>query len=136
MIPALAYIPDDPEHRFTGFPLVVAYIDGVRWLVIQELSYLLQDGRISTIHVDFPTDFASIPRALWNIYPPAGNGKDRYGVAALWHDWLCEHRQIEGMPCTSREAVDLFREIMEYIGVDGVTVRTMYWSVRLFGPQW
>lgn len=47
-----------------------------------------------TVHVvpaGFVTDFASVPRWLWSIFPPHG----RYSPAAVFHDWLYQAGVME-----------------------------------------
>jgi len=75
------------------------------------------------------TDFASVPRILWTIFPPAG----RYSLAAIVHDYLCRQRP-EGW--TSRRAHKCFLVIMEELGVPWWRRRAMYIGVRIGGPRW
>ena len=123
----------DTEKRFTGLPLVVKYIDGIEWELKRDISYRTMDFEKATVRKGFIFDFASVPRGLYWLYPPAGNGSDRYGVAALIHDWLYVHRKIGGRKITRKEADLLFLEIMLYIGVSKITARIMYRAVRMFG---
>lgn len=41
---------------------------------------------VITVPAGFETDFASIPRGLWNLFPPIG----RYARPAIIHDFLYE----------------------------------------------
>ena len=119
--------------RFTGWPLTVEYVDGRRWRVHQDIAYRTAAGEVSTVRAGFVFDFASIPRLFWPLIPPAGDGRNLYGLAAAWHDWLCVHRKIGGRPITRKEADALFLEIMLYVGVRRRLARVMYRAVRLFG---
>jgi len=123
----------DPEKRFKGLPIRVDRIDGIEWMLVRSVSYQTQASTTSTVRKGFVFDFASVPRVFYCIYPPAGNGKDHYGVAATFHDWLYVHRKIEGKKVSRIEADDLFLEIMLYVGVRAFTAKTMYRAVRMFG---
>jgi hypothetical protein len=123
----------DPESRFAGMPIEVEYIDGIEWKLKGDVSYLTMVGETSTVKAGFVYDFASIPRWLFWLYPPAGDGSNCYGVAATFHDWLYAHRKIGGREITRKEADDLFKEIMLYIGVSEHIAALMYRAVRMFG---
>jgi hypothetical protein len=70
------------------------------------------------------TDFASVPRGLWNLFPPDGS----YTAAAVIHD--CLYRKAV-VPRSVADAV--FLEAMRVAGT-GVVSRTVIWaSVRVFG---
>ena len=67
--------------------LELEYINGRIWRVTTEFDYIYGTGATAvTIHVPagMITDFASVPRPLWNILPPTGG----YGEAAVVHDHL------------------------------------------------
>ena len=130
----LAEVPPPRDlSRFTGWPLTVEFIDGRRWRVHQDISYRTAAGEVSTVRAGFVFDFASIPKILWPLVPPAGDGHNLYGLAAVWHDWLYVHRQIGGRAITRREADALFLEIMLYVGVRPLLARAMYPAVRVVG---
>jgi hypothetical protein len=80
-----------------------------------------------TIHVPvgFRTDFASVPRGLWNLFPPAGP----YAPAAVIHDYLCEHPER----CSRFLADAVFREVMREIGVPWYVRLPVYYAVRTYG---
>ena len=121
----------DPDYRFTGQPFEFGYINGINWRVTKEYSYRTKLGEISTVRPGFIFDFASVPRLLQWLYPPAGDGDSFYGIAAMWHDWTLEHKMIGGRPVERYECDDLFLEIMTYLKVDKHTVRVMYDAVHL-----
>jgi hypothetical protein len=122
----------DPENRFTGLPLRVDTFNGRNWTLVREITYKTKANEISTVHEGFEFDFASVPRALWWLFPPAGTESTPYGVAALIHDWLCVHREIGGRPIIRKEADDMFLEVMLYVKVRKSAAYTMYWAVRSF----
>jgi hypothetical protein len=124
---------NDASERFTGWPLTVAFIDGRRWRVHQDISYRTGAGEISTVRAGFVFDFASIPKILWPLIPPAGDGHKLYGIAAVWHDWLYKHRKIGGRAITRRDADALFLEIMLYLGVRPWLARAMCAAVCAVG---
>lgn len=124
-------------------PLELEYIDGVRWRITAPFEYRLgaDDGpeKVS-IPVGFITDFASIPRVLWNVLPPAGS----YGRAAVIHDWLYQHRTVvrvataRSMPVVVRlvdraEADRVLNEGMGVLGVGRLTRWLVYSGVRIGG---
>ncbi len=121
----------DPENRFIGQPFEFGYVDGINWRVTKEYSYRTKADEVSTIRLDFIFDFASIPRMLQWLYPPAGNGDSFYGIAAMWHDWTLEHKMIGGRLVERSECDDLFLEIMTYLKVDEHTAKVMYNAVCL-----
>ena len=122
--------------RFVDWPLHVDFIDGRRWRVARDIGYRTDAGEVSTVRAGFVFDFASIPRLLWPLVPPAGDGHNLYGIAAVWHDWLYVHKQIGGRSITRKEADDLFLEIMRGVGVAEWMARAMYSAVRGFGSMY
>lgn len=107
-------------------PLYLEYLDGRRWRLLAGFSYstAIGGGKEIFVPAGFETDFASIPRGLWNLFPPTGS----YGKAAVIHDFLYR------MWGTSRADADkIFLEGMEVLGVNWVTRRVIYRAVRLFG---
>jgi hypothetical protein len=131
----------DPAQRFTGLPVLTEYVDGRTWIIHRDAAYRVASkpfaGCLSTVRAGFTTDWASIPRALWRILPPAGTQGQPYGLAALWHDWLYRHQAIEGCPCRRADADAIFLEIMRYVGVSAWRARIMYRAVRMFaGIPW
>jgi hypothetical protein len=119
--------------RFSGGRLTFGYLDGRRWMVPRDYSYELRDGRVSTVRAGFIFDFASVPRLLWRLLPPAGLAKNPYGLASTWHDWLYRHGRIAGQAISRFEADHVFLEIMRHCGVSRVVARTIYDGVRLGG---
>ncbi|MFA5187454.1 MAG: DUF1353 domain-containing protein [Patescibacteria group bacterium] len=122
----------DPDKRFIGW-LVTSYIDGQNTMLVNDFGYMTQAGEIATARKGFVFDWASIPRPLQIIYPPAGDGANYYGVAAVFHDWLYAHRKIGGRVIQRKEADDLFYEIMRYVGCRRTLAWTMWLAVRTAG---
>lgn len=110
-------------------------MDGHLWRVTQEFDYVLEWGHVErgVIHVPvgFITDFASIPRALWDILPPTGV----YGKAAVIHDYLYDNGGVvPGCPTFTKAAADkTFYYAMGVLGVGKVERWLMWKAVSAFG---
>lgn len=72
----------------------------------------------------FITDFASVPRLLWVIFPPFGV----YTKAAVFHDWLYQFGEF-----TRAESDKAFLDAMVSLGVPIWKRTSMYYGVRLGG---
>ena len=72
----------------------------------------------------FVTDFASIPRVFWSIFPPNGN----YVKASVIHDYL--YRLVG---CSRFFADAVFREAMFQLKVSTWKRLALYYVVRIFG---
>ncbi len=79
----------------------------------------------------FVSDGASVPQALWSIYPPFG----KYLEAAVIHDYYCVLGNKGESPIDSVTAAKLFREVMQVCGVSKWRRTKMYWAVRIGGPK-
>jgi hypothetical protein len=98
--------------------------DGIHWVLIDEFSYYTDDGLLITVPAGFVTDFASVPRFLWALFPPWG----KYGKAAVLHDFLYWLRLWSRGRCDAE-----FLEGMVILGVCWRTRTAMYAAVRAFG---
>ena len=76
----------------------------------------------------FKTDFASIPKFLWNIFSPTD---ERYGKAAVVHDYLYSEGYFEREICDK-----IFLEAMGVLGAPTYLKYLFYWNVRLFGKSY
>lgn len=86
------------------------------------------------VEVGFDTDYASVPRALWSLYPPDGD----YTPAAVIHDALYWHqatREHGGFPVTREQADKVFLEAMEALGIPLPRRRILYRAVRVGGAS-
>lgn len=103
---------------------VEVWADGLHRTLTDELL-VWQDGQVKhMVPKGFITDFASVPRGLWNLFPPSG----RYTPAAVYHDHLYR------LGTTSREYADAeFLAGMIALDVPWWQRTLMYWAVRLFG---
>lgn len=121
--------------------LITQYEDGRSWIVQSEFDYQLgtKNGEYVRVPAGFVTDFASIPRAFWNILPPTGG----YGKAAVVHDWLYQRRRVScedpGHIVTAVRYVDrgeadsILNEAMNVLGVGRFTRWIIYSGVRVGG---
>ena len=137
MIKVLYTEMQDPMCRFAGLPIHTEYIDGRKWKLDRNVSYKIHDGyfkgHVTTVRAGFVFDWASVPRVFWMLLPPSGLTGNPYGIAALIHDWICRHKQIQGQPCTRYDADYVFYEVMIYVGVKPWLAQLMFRCVRMAG---
>lgn len=104
--------------------LRLEFEDGRDWLLTETFSYLHDDGRSFVVPAGFRTDFASVPRFFWRVFPPAG----RYAPAAVLHDMLYRTGLV-----SRRDADAIFYTAMKALGVFLPTRYILWLAVRLFG---
>lgn len=92
--------------------------------VLAPLKWTSRDGKSFVVPAGFVTDFASIPRVFWNIYPPIG----RYTRAAVLHDYLYRMGLI-----TRAQADAYFLEAMLDCESPWYERYPIYHQVRLWG---
>jgi hypothetical protein len=101
--------------------------DGKRWMLCEEFCYDVgSEGSADriTVPAGFKTDFASVPRPFWSLFPPWGT----YGKASVLHDWLYwEQRRPRGA-CDA-----IFLEAMGVLGVSAAVRYSLYSAVRTWG---
>lgn len=109
-------------------PLQLENIDGRTMMLLTPLKYQTDVRYLGVIVVprDFVTDFASVPRGLWNLFPPNGP----YTPAAVVHDYLYRWTEHDRKLCD-----EVFLEAMEVLKVGWWTRQLMYRAVRLFGRR-
>lgn len=108
-------------------PLVMTPDDaGENWTLRDQFIYDSSVGAI-TVPAGFVTDFASVPRVLWNVLPPFG----RYGKAAIVHDFLYRTKGYASKPVADA----IFLEAMKALGVSTLVRYAMFYAVRLFGGR-
>lgn len=101
---------------------------GTRYTTLEDYLYPLWG---ITVPAGYITDFASVPKAFWWVYPPTGY----YQHAALLHDFLYDVHHL-GRDLCDRKVAD--RRLREQMKADGVGIRTRwtFWvAVRLFGGR-
>ena len=113
--------------RFTESLVVTPLPDGKTWIILNEFGYEIGEegsGDVINVPIGTYTDFASIPRSLWAVFPRWG----KYGNAAVIHDWMYWNQSR-----SRKEADDIFLEGMEVLGVPNWKRKTIYRAVRVFG---
>ena len=115
-----------------GVELKSAAIRGGRrtYVLARALKIQLQNGIRLRVEIPagFETDFASIPRLLWPLFPPDGPWLE----ASIVHDY-CYREQV---PFSRFFADALFRELMRQYGVPRWRRVAFYYAVRLCGWLW
>jgi hypothetical protein len=96
------------------------------WRLTAPVTYRDGLGVSLTIPAGFETDLASVPPALWPIFPPFGF----HLRAAIVHDYFY------ATGCIARARADaIFLTIMQRYGVAPWRCWAMYLAVRLFGGR-
>ena len=93
--------------------------------LVEPLVYDLMSFHVS-VPAGFETDYASVPRLLWIIFPPSGT----HNKAAVIHDYLYKSKA-----CSRFLADALFREAMREVGVHAARAWFMWLAVRTCGPR-
>ena len=98
--------------------------NGEWYCLIEPLSFVDTDGTPYMAPAGTLTDFASVPRVLWSLFPKIG----KHTRAAVLHDALCQTR-----PFASARVHGIFKRALQ---VCGVRTWPIWWGmVRLFGPR-
>lgn len=109
-------------------PLDLQYLDGRSWKLLSCFTFgSITLARVIELPIGFETDFASIPRVLWNLLPPTG----QYGKAAVIHDYLYR----TPFYATRLQADQVLFEAMTELGVSWWTRQIIYRGVRLGGRR-
>ena len=114
---------------FTENLIVSPLPDGKTWVLRKKFSYdvgIEGSGETIAVPAGFITDFASVPRPFWWLFPQWG----KYGNAAVIHDYLY---WIQDDKYPKQRADEIFLEGMLVLGVGKVTAKILYWAVRLAG---
>jgi hypothetical protein len=115
--------------KFVG-RLRLEYVDGRTWKLINPddvdlFAFILDDGRSVVPPDGMITDFASIPRVVWAILPPCGDGpRGKWGPGSVIHDWIYKTGKINGKSITQHEADHVLRACNESLCVahDKITI--------------
>jgi len=92
----------------------------------RDFLYVAGDETVIRVPKGYRSDFASIPRFFWRIFPPMG----RYTYAAIVHDWLVDQKTF-----SHKYAASVFLECMEVLKVPKIRRLAMYRAVLWFGPR-
>ncbi|MBI4521694.1 MAG: DUF1353 domain-containing protein [Gemmatimonadetes bacterium] len=102
--------------------------NGEWFCLLEPLVYRDEDGRVYTAPDGAVTNFASVPRPLWSLFPRYG----KHTRAAVIHDYLCA-TQGGVFHVPSVEAHAVFRRALRTCHV---WTRWIWWLfVRVFGPR-
>jgi hypothetical protein len=102
--------------------------DGRKVTLVEPFAFVDPFGKEWDVPTGYKTDGASVPSALWALYPPfTGN----YRQAAVIHDYYCDNEQRSW-----QDTHKVFYFAMRAANVDEQTAKIMYSAVYLFGPRW
>lgn len=114
-------------QKFTD-ELIVKSV-GSKWQLTESFTfYFEQNGKVKNLKIPkgFITDFASVPKILFSIFPPIG----RYNKATIIHDYLYSKKVLP------RKTADLyFLQAMQVLGVSKWRRYAMFYAVRFFGAK-
>lgn len=118
-------------NNFTSDLIVKSYSDR-EWQSMEDFFFYFDEADKAkgiVVPAGFISDFASVPRWLWSIYPPTG----RYTKAAFLHDFLYKTY----LPEFTRKDCDVyFLKAMAALKVRKITRNNMYYGVRVFGGKY
>ena len=101
------------------------------WRVSREVKYVWyrpeKPDFTLTIPVNFPTDLTSVPRGLWNIFPPFDT---EFVEAACAHDYCYAFHSLP-----KADADLIFYECMETTGTPSWKRELLYKAVKWFGQS-
>lgn len=125
--------------RFTSELKIKVIDNGKNFENLLKFEYYRENNKDEVIVVPkgFVTNFASIPRLFWSIYPPLGYGKGfNYAKSAMLHDYLYSKGALTTGARMPRKECDLiFLESMLAVGVYKFNAYLFYYCVRLFGKK-
>jgi hypothetical protein len=111
--------------QFINFVRVSPFADGKFWFLHEDLEYeLLKTGIVITVPTGFVTDFASVPRPVWAVFPPWG----KYGPPAVVHDFLYWDQS-----CSRKQADRIMALAMKESRVRHWNVHAFYMVLRAWG---
>lgn len=99
-------------------------VDDTVWRLLAPLVYLGRYG-VYAVPPGYLTDFASVPRLLWWVFPQSG----RWNPAAIVHDWLITDGLAAGF-ITSPQVDAEFRRALSACGVGPIQRWLMWTAVR------
>ena len=119
------------------------WIDGTHWRILDGFRYYLTEdegpaGEFVDVPDGFVTNFASIPRPLWALFPPTGR---TYAQISCVHDKLftapVSRSAHSARPCRFRETAHIYVDGAKAAGAAWLVRRTMFRMLQLFShPSW
>ncbi len=115
-------------HYIGKFVAEFDHTDGRKVTLLEPYAFVDPEGKEWDVPTGYQTDGASVPAALWALYPPfTGN----YRQAAVIHDYYCDRKERSW-----QDTHKVFYYAMRAANVDEKTAKIMYGAVYLFGPRW
>ena len=118
--------------------LIVKKVGRREWELVKDLVWYYSGTCKIITPAGFKTDFASIPRLFWWLFPPDG----KYTPAAVVHDYPYKHgfiiiKKTNGKliktNINKQEADNLFNVALERLDVPNWKRRIFYQAVKWFG---
>lgn len=112
--------------------IIVEKVNAREWKLHNKLVYHVgskDSEETITVPKGFVTDFASVPRAFWWLFPPDG----KWTGGAIIHDWLYYNRGAVEVIYSRKECDGIFLEAMAVLSVPRWKRVTMHGAVRSFG---
>lgn len=103
--------------------LILKFIDGKKWEVVQPFEYDTKKGEKIIIPAGYQTDFATIPRFLWE---EVGLPSD-YGRPAIVHDYCLDKCLYPRKKCD-----EIFLELMRLEKINPVKRVLFFVAVRVW----
>jgi uncharacterized protein DUF1353 len=123
-----AAMADSGYGRFVGKFVAEFDVDGRKVKLMEPYGFVDPQGKTWDVPAGYLTDGASVPSALWALYPPFTGA---YRSAAVIHDYYCDKKEQ-----TWQDTHKVFYNAMRAADVDENTAKIMYGAVYLFGPRW
>jgi hypothetical protein len=98
------------------------------WITQEPLRFLHETRGLFEVPIGFWTDGASIPRALWALFPPFG----RYAKAAVLHDHLLFQLKTKQTALTRREIDGIFLDACLACSTNPFRARLFHAAVRAY----
>lgn len=100
--------------------------NGEWYCLLEDFTFVDVDGTAHTALAGTLTNFASVPRFLWSLFPPIG----KHTRASVVHDYQCQFK-----PMDSASVHALFRRMLWACELRWWNVYVFWGCVRLFGPR-
>lgn len=120
-------------------PLILADWNGTVWQVATSFTYVIDDSTEVIVPAGFPTDMASVPQIVWNIFPPQGGSWANYGQAAVLHDYLYRcatiynYKTKTNITIVQKQADDILFQAMKELNVPSWVCYIIWSGVRIGG---
>jgi hypothetical protein len=106
--------------------LHVSTKDGHNFILLEPLVYVTKSGKRIVVPAGATTDGASVPRGMWNLFPPFGS----YWLAAVLHDGMYRLLKLPKAECDS-----ILLEAMLTLGTSKEAAKVIYAGVFVGGEH-